>query len=72
MLLADDNAVNRMFVSALLEQRGYEVAILHTGRHETDLIGPDIEHIHTDPFDVTVTWPTVDDPSTCTTLPIAR
>ena len=35
-----------------LAERGYKVTILHTGRHETDLLGPEIEHIHTDPFDV--------------------
>ncbi|MCZ6887216.1 MAG: NAD-dependent dehydratase [Gammaproteobacteria bacterium] len=31
--------------------RGYRVAILHTGRHETDEIPAEVEHIHTDPFD---------------------
>ncbi len=35
-----------------LVDRGFQVTILHTGRHETDLIGPEVEHIHTDPFDV--------------------
>ena len=35
-----------------LAERGYKVTIIHTGRHETDLLGPEIEHIHTDPFDV--------------------
>ena len=35
-----------------LRDRGHDVTILHTGRHETDLIGPEVEHIHTDPFDV--------------------
>ncbi len=39
-----------LVVSGLIE-RGYEVTILHTGRHETDLIGPEVRHIHTDPFD---------------------
>jgi nucleoside-diphosphate-sugar epimerase len=37
-------------VNGLLE-RGHEVAILHTGRHEIDEIPPEVEHIHTDPFD---------------------
>ena len=36
-------------VNGLLD-RGFQVTILHTGRHETDLIGPEVEHIHTDPF----------------------
>ena len=34
-----------------LVDRGFQVSILHTGRHETSLIGPEVEHIHTDPFD---------------------
>ena len=38
-------------VNGLLE-RGFRVTILHTGRHETSLIGPEVEHIHTDPFDI--------------------
>jgi len=37
-------------VNGLIE-RGYEVTILHTGRHEIDEIPPTVEHIHTDPFD---------------------
>ncbi len=34
-----------------LRQRGYEVTILHTGRHEVDEIPDDVVHLHTDPFD---------------------
>lgn len=34
---------------------GYDVAILHTGRHESPAIGPEVRHIHTDPFDVAKT-----------------
>jgi len=34
-----------------LRERGFEVAILHRGSHETDAIPPDVEHIHTDPYD---------------------
>ncbi|MDG1197310.1 MAG: epimerase [Actinomycetota bacterium] len=34
-----------------LTRRGYKVTILHTGRHETDLISDEVEHIHTNPFD---------------------
>jgi nucleoside-diphosphate-sugar epimerase len=37
-------------VNGLLE-RGYEVAILHRGTHEVDEIPPQVEHIHTDPYD---------------------
>ena len=33
-----------------LRDRGYRVAILHTGNHEVDEIPEDVEHIHTDPF----------------------
>lgn len=31
---------------------GWDVAILHTGRHEVDTIPASVEHIHTDPFDI--------------------
>jgi len=34
-----------------LVARGWTTTILHTGRHEVDTIGPEVEHIHTDPFD---------------------
>ena len=30
--------------------KGYEVAILHTGRHEVDTIPASVEHLHTNPF----------------------
>ena len=39
-------------VNGLLE-RGYRVTILHSGRHESELIPPEVEHLHTDAFDVT-------------------
>ena len=39
------------FVVDGLRSRGYEVTILHTGRHELDEIPADVAHIHTDPFD---------------------
>ncbi|MCC6435745.1 MAG: hypothetical protein IT196_11990 [Acidimicrobiales bacterium] len=39
------------FVVNGLVARGYQVTILHTGNHEVDTIPPDLEHIHTDPFD---------------------
>ena len=38
-----------LIVNGLL-RRGYEVAILHTGRHEVEEIPATVEHIHTDPF----------------------
>lgn len=38
-----------------LRARGHDVTILHTGRHEVDEIGPEVAHIHTDPFDAEVT-----------------
>jgi len=31
--------------------RGYDVAILHRGEHESDAIPPEVEHIHVDPYD---------------------
>jgi len=34
-----------------LVDRGHDVVIMHTGRHEVDTIPSDLEHIHTDPFD---------------------
>jgi nucleoside-diphosphate-sugar epimerase len=37
-------------VNGLLE-RGYKVAILHRGRHESTLIPDEVEHIHVDPYD---------------------
>jgi nucleoside-diphosphate-sugar epimerase len=38
------------FIVNGLVQRGYNVAMLHTGRHELDEIPSTVEHIHTDPF----------------------
>lgn len=38
------------FIVNGLVRRDYQVAILHTGRHELDEIPPVVEHIHTDPF----------------------
>lgn len=37
-------------VNGLIE-RGYDVAIFHTGRHELDEIPPSVEHIHASPHD---------------------
>src|SRR5207237_2829275 len=38
------------FIVNGLVQRGYQVAMLHTGRHELAEIPPAVEHIHADPF----------------------
>ncbi len=38
------------FIVNGLRQRGYAVAMLHSGRHEVAEIPGDVEHIHTDPF----------------------
>ena len=35
-----------------LRRRGYAVAILHTGNHELDEIPDDVEHIHTNPYEI--------------------
>lgn len=51
-----------LVVNGLVE-RGFEVTILHTGRHETDLIGPEVRHIHTDPFDGSATAEALGDES---------
>jgi nucleoside-diphosphate-sugar epimerase len=32
--------------------RGYDVTILHSGRHEVDTIPGHVEHVHTDAFDI--------------------
>ena len=39
------------FIVNGLRQRGFAVAMLHSGRHERDEIPADVEHVHTDPFD---------------------
>ncbi|MDQ1425545.1 MAG: hypothetical protein QOD72_3043 [Acidimicrobiaceae bacterium] len=47
-------------VQGLLD-RGFHVTILHTGTHERPEIPPEVEHIHTDPFDVDATALAVSD-----------
>lgn len=49
-----------LVVNGLVE-RGYRVTIVHTGRHETDLIGPEVTHIHTNPFDADITAQAIGD-----------
>ena len=39
------------FIVNGLLARGYRVAMLHTGRHEIPEIPPQVEHIHTAPFE---------------------
>ncbi len=39
------------FIVNGLRARGFAVAMLHSGRHERDEIPPEVEHVHTDPFD---------------------
>jgi nucleoside-diphosphate-sugar epimerase len=39
------------FIVNGLRARGFAVAMLHSGRHERDEIPPEVEHLHTDPFD---------------------
>jgi len=39
------------FIVNGLRARGYQVAMLHSGRHEVPEIPADVEHVHTDPFD---------------------
>ena len=40
------------FIVNGLIARGFDVAILHTGRHEVDEIPDAVEHIHANPFDL--------------------
>ncbi len=39
------------YLVAGLRRRGFEVSILHTGRHERPEIPSDVEHVHADPYD---------------------
>ena len=50
LVIGGTGPTGHYIVNGLL-QRGFEVAILHTGRHEVDEIPPEVEHIHTNPFD---------------------
>jgi nucleoside-diphosphate-sugar epimerase len=49
LIIGGTGPTGHFIVNGLL-QRGYKVAILHTGRHELDEIPSAVEHIHTDPF----------------------
>jgi nucleoside-diphosphate-sugar epimerase len=39
------------FVVQGLVDRGFDTAILHSGKHEPPEIPPEVEHIHTDAYD---------------------
>lgn len=50
LVIGGTGPTGHFIVNGLLA-RGYTVAILHTGNHEVDEIPPEVEHIHTDPYD---------------------
>jgi nucleoside-diphosphate-sugar epimerase len=50
LVIGGTGPTGHFIVNGLLE-RGYRVAILHTGRHEVSEIPPEVEHLHTDPYD---------------------
>ncbi len=51
LVIGGTGPTGHFIVNGLLA-RGHSVAILHTGNHEIDEIPADVEHIHTNPFDV--------------------
>ncbi len=53
LVIGGTGPTGHYIVNGLLA-RGFEVAILHTGRHEVDEIPAQVEHIHTNPFDQTL------------------
>jgi len=52
LVVGGTGPTGHFIVNGLLE-RGFLVAILHTGNHEVAEIPPEVEHIHTDPYDKT-------------------
>jgi nucleoside-diphosphate-sugar epimerase len=50
LVIGGTGPTGHFIVNGLL-QRGYQVAILHTGNHEVDEIPEAVEHIHTNPYD---------------------
>jgi len=50
LVIGGTGPTGHYIVNGLL-RRGYDVAMLHTGRHEVAEIPAVVEHIHTDPFD---------------------
>ena len=49
LVIGGTGPTGHFIVNGLL-RRGYDVAMLHTGRHEVAEIPDSVEHIHTDPF----------------------
>jgi nucleoside-diphosphate-sugar epimerase len=49
LIIGGTGPTGHFIVNGLL-RRGYDVAMLHTGRHEVAEIPANVEHIHTDPF----------------------
>jgi nucleoside-diphosphate-sugar epimerase len=50
LVVGGTGPTGHFIVNGLLE-RGYQVAILHSGNHEIDEIPPQVEHIHTNAYD---------------------
>ena len=50
LVIGGTGPTGHFIVNGLLD-RGFKVAILHTGRHEVEEIPESVEHIHTNPFD---------------------
>src|SRR5438094_5277582 len=49
LIIGGTGPTGHFIVNGLL-RRGYQVAMLHSGRHELEEIPRSVEHIHTDPF----------------------
>lgn len=49
LVIGGTGPTGHFIVNGLL-QRGFRVAMLHSGRHEVAEIPPEVEHVHTDPF----------------------
>ncbi len=49
LVIGGTGPTGHLIVNGLV-RRGYQVAMLHTGRHELEEIPPSVEHVHTDPF----------------------
>jgi nucleoside-diphosphate-sugar epimerase len=51
LVIGGTGPTGHFIVNGLLS-RGFTVAILHRGGHEIDEIPPEVQHIHTDPYDM--------------------
>jgi len=49
LVIGGTGPTGHYIVNGLL-RRGYDVAMLHSGKHELEEIPETVEHIHTDPF----------------------